>query len=351
LLAITPYVTRRTESFGVSIPEGEYGNEEFRKMRQGFAALAALAGVLSAAAMTFLLLKFRESVAPILIVMSLELIVLFLIYYYYHRKMAEYKRRASWKDQVSTQINVPLTDIKRASKKMASPAWFALYAVVIGTSLAVTLYLYPSLPDMIPKHFDLAGNVDRYAQKSMSAAMFMTGMQVFLAVVFWFVYVITLRARRMIDVEKPTESAEREMVFRAAMSRFAVFAGLLMVAVFSLMNFAVLGLFPVAVMSFATIGASLLIIAWVVVIAFRYGQGGSRIDPGREKGTMMNIRDDDSYWKLGVIYFNREDPSLFVEKRFGVGFTVNLARPLVWGITIALLAVCAAVMVLSFNLK
>ncbi|HAU35446.1 MAG TPA: hypothetical protein DCW76_14390, partial [Lysinibacillus sp.] len=37
--------------------------------------------------------------------------------------------------------------------------------------------------------------------------------------------------------------------------------------------------------------------------------------------------DEDRYWKGGLIYMNRQDPSVFVEKRFGVGWTMNLANP------------------------
>jgi len=41
-------------------------------------------------------------------------------------------------------------------------------------------------------------------------------------------------------------------------------------------------------------------------------------------------RSPDRAWKLGLFYFNPDDPALFVEKRFGVGYTVNFARPGAW---------------------
>ena len=60
--------------------------------------------------------------------------------------------------------------------------------------------------------------------------------------------------------------------------------------------------------------------------------------------------DDDERWKLGVFYFNPEDPSLFLPERFGVGWTMNWARPAVWAIMVGglviTLAFVAAVMVL-----
>jgi uncharacterized membrane protein len=35
----------------------------------------------------------------------------------------------------------------------------------------------------------------------------------------------------------------------------------------------------------------------------------------------------DSCWIFGKLYFNRADPALFVEKRMGLGYTLNLGNP------------------------
>ena len=39
----------------------------------------------------------------------------------------------------------------------------------------------------------------------------------------------------------------------------------------------------------------------------------------------MNKDDDSKHWKLGVFYYNPDDPSESVERRNGVGSTVNFA--------------------------
>jgi len=36
--------------------------------------------------------------------------------------------------------------------------------------------------------------------------------------------------------------------------------------------------------------------------------------------------DDDSHWIGGFLYFNKNDPSIFVEKRFGMGYTLNFGN-------------------------
>ena len=38
-------------------------------------------------------------------------------------------------------------------------------------------------------------------------------------------------------------------------------------------------------------------------------------------------RDDDRYWYGGFFYNNPDDPALFVEKRYGLGWTLNFGHP------------------------
>lgn len=38
----------------------------------------------------------------------------------------------------------------------------------------------------------------------------------------------------------------------------------------------------------------------------------------------------DSCWTFGWLYFNRADPALFVERRMGLGYTLNLGNPWSW---------------------
>src|SRR5699024_9694244 len=68
----------------------------------------------------------------------------------------------------------------------------------------------------------------------------------------------------------------------------------------------------------------------VIVLSIKVGQGGSRVKVQEDMDGDVIERDDDEHWKLGIFYFNPQDPALFVEKRFGVGWTNNFARPLSW---------------------
>jgi uncharacterized membrane protein len=71
----------------------------------------------------------------------------------------------------------------------------------------------------------------------------------------------------------------------------------------------------------------------LVGISIRYGQGGSRL--GGDAPSILNEppigdRTPDDCWKLGFIYYNPSDPAFIVEKRFGIGWTVNFGNRWTW---------------------
>jgi uncharacterized membrane protein len=72
----------------------------------------------------------------------------------------------------------------------------------------------------------------------------------------------------------------------------------------------------------------------VVVVLARLGQGGSRLARAKGSSTSSGVpigdRTLDRYWKLGIFYFNPDDSAIFVEKRFGLGYSLNFARPTTW---------------------
>ncbi|MGH4123531.1 MAG: DUF5808 domain-containing protein [Clostridium sp.] len=73
----------------------------------------------------------------------------------------------------------------------------------------------------------------------------------------------------------------------------------------------------------------IILVAVFVGLSLYTGQGGSRLvlkDKVLAAGRMLD-RNDDKYWKFGIFYTNKDDPTIFIEKRFGVGWTLNLGRP------------------------
>jgi uncharacterized membrane protein len=63
-------------------------------------------------------------------------------------------------------------------------------------------------------------------------------------------------------------------------------------------------------------------------------------------GTIFGDGTRDEHWKMGLFYYNPDDPALLVEKRLGIGYTLNFARPVAW-IVLALVAVIPLALVFA----
>ena len=77
----------------------------------------------------------------------------------------------------------------------------------------------------------------------------------------------------------------------------------------------------------------------------RYGQGGSRLERASVATPLTNGLADNRNWVLGMFYVNRNDPSILVERRFGLGYTPNFGN---WKAVALLVAFLGAIFGLIF---
>jgi uncharacterized membrane protein len=80
----------------------------------------------------------------------------------------------------------------------------------------------------------------------------------------------------------------------------------------------------------AGIGFVLLVAAGVLILLVRFARAGSA--PSASVSAVGDADaaqspDDDSHWKAGLFYVNPDDPAILVPKRLGIGWTINLGRP------------------------
>jgi hypothetical protein len=67
----------------------------------------------------------------------------------------------------------------------------------------------------------------------------------------------------------------------------------------------------------------LTLLAWLLV---RFG----RLQSASTGAGPLGDGTDDRHWKAGLVYYDPDDPTIFIEKRFGIGYTMNMARPATW---------------------
>ena len=78
------------------------------------------------------------------------------------------------------------------------------------------------------------------------------------------------------------------------------------------------------------LGAAVALSSGFVLILIWLGQGGQRgISPDARDGILGDATPD-AGWKGGFVYYNADDPALLVERRMGIGWTLNMANRWSW---------------------
>lgn len=141
------------------------------------------------------------------------------------------------------------------------------------------------------------------------------------------------RATRSIAVSGEAARAEREFKRMALL----VLAGAEYLVAGDVLALVLLGAAPI-VSVLALVGTALVLV--LAATMARVGQGGSRrVAPASDDGAPVGDRTRDEKWKWGLFYVDRDDPTLLIEKRFGIGYTFNFGNPWAWLILALLLLV------------
>lgn len=332
LQTLTPKMTRKEIFLGVRIPAEEANNSELKTIYRGFVKDSLILGIPSVLLFTYLTYRFFNP--SVLILTPFGLIgILFFVYLKSNKKVKKLKEEKGW-GKTKEQVVVVDTKFSREKSKVGtiSPWWFLISVGIILLNILVGFAVYPKLPSRIPTHWDLQGNVNGYMNKSYLTAMLMPITQIIMLGIMFLSFKIIGWSKQEISAKNPEESLKANILFRKTWSIYIVVMVTVMNVFFTIINFYSFGVINIS-MKFIT--ALLLIFTGLtlvsaILISLKVGQGGSRLKLREDKnGEVSKDRDDDIYWKLGnTIYYNPDDPAIFVEKRFGVGWTVNAARPL-----------------------
>jgi uncharacterized membrane protein len=345
-LAFIPYFTRKTECFGIAVPEKEYANPLLKSCRKQYTVINLVIGVIifGGCIVWFALSESTSYFATYAVL--IQIIVAFFVYLRYHRIVRQLKERSEWKNDVSSTISV---DLSSESKEYIPAGWLLLFPAVIIITVVLGFVLYDKIPGSVPIHYDMAGNVNRHAHKSYGLIFFAPLMQLLMAALFTFIFYVVKSRRRRIDPSDEAESRRRGNIFRRSMGIFAIVGGFLMLLSFAFIQLSITEIVSMTASVTVTLVSAALICIFAIVIGVRVGQGGGRVKGSvkvkRDSSGRLNIKDDDSFWKLGMFYFNPDDPSVFVEKRFGVGYTVNFGRPLTYVCIAGLIALIVVITV------
>jgi uncharacterized membrane protein len=350
-IGFMPYLTKKNEIFGVTIPDEAVNDSRIGRYKRNYSASIFLIEGLIAVTCTVCFIFLKAAYAHFILGTSIAVlfIVTGFVFSKYHNKMKNMKANAHWEAGAHGIIAVDTSF--RSTKILVSPLWFFLYFIVIAGTLLGSLYLYDIFPDKIPAQHSFNGEVLSYINKTYYTLIFIPSLQLIIAALMIVVYWSMKTAKANVDASRPEESVIRTRIFRYRWSAYSMFMGLGMLVMFSWLNFSILLVTSLIVKAVVVLLFAFSAIFGAVVLAIFTGQSGSRITLSSSEQKNGTDCDDDRYWKWGMFYYNKNDSSLFIEKRFGIGYTCNFARPASWLLIAGILGiVLTAVIIVPFLL-
>lgn len=336
LLAATPWLMPPTECFTITVPPSAQHDARIVNLKRLYAL--CVAGVSIACALGLArALTTVENGSPteaqlvflsvvITVTTLIPIVASFILMLHARSRVKALKEQEGWTAQTHRSAALIVDDFPGPLPL----AWNLLYIPLVLGMVVFALLSYDRFPDQIPMNADFSGNVNNYVDKSLGSVLFPAMFAAFMGLVFTFTHWMSTISKKPVDPAAPATSALAYGRFARLQSLLMLIGGLTLSATVGITFY----LSALQVLSLEVSAAIITVVAliWVgIVIVFSAltGQAGGRL-AAQLRTTDEVAADDDEHWVLGAFYFNPQDPSLIVPKRFGIGWTINHAHPIAW---------------------
>lgn len=324
--AAYPFMARKDIAFGVRIPLDMYNDDQMKKMRTNYVLVIVVAGLLMIA---YGLRPGLNVNIELPIMIFVQLFFGLAVFYFFHLKVKAIKADANWSTEHKTVVDTSF------SRKVLTikPIWYSLYALLLFVTGLVPFLKYDELPEQLVMQTNTLGEATQMLPK-FQAITSLLGIQLFTMLMMIMVQYIIKKAKQDTDANQVDQSIANQVQFRQTISNLMFGLGLVVGGIFFFTMLLTIGMIPnVQMFTVLTVIVTLAYAAVIVFVSLKMGQDGSRIS---ESSSDVITKDDDDSWKMGMFYYNSDDPSIFIGKRVGVGWTVNHARWQAWALYLAI---------------
>lgn len=317
--------------YGIRLPE-EYKNLEAinyikkRYRKRYLVTMTILCSIL------FSIIYIYDKAFLLFLGVIIFLVTNYTIYYFSWKEMKGLKRKFDFNscgnNILVVDMNIKKKDIK--TNEPLSVKYYWGYGIIILMTLLFTVVFYKDLPHTFPTHFNGKGMADSFAVKGTLkgylGVLSLPLTQIGMTIMFIFLHRYTISSKKIINSGTAKGTLEQQNKFRRYAAVFLYVMGLDTIIMFFAMQIAILkGLeMKLIVGVFGTITTLIGIIG--VAILIYIGQGGKNIKV-KDEGEII-YRDDDRFYKIGLFYYNKQDPAIMIQKRVGIGYDLNYGNPI-----------------------
>ncbi len=339
LISIIPYLTEKSIIFGVRIPMDKINSDIIKKMKKTYVSITLILTIILTV-ITYLLSPYLFVIAFMPLFMVL---IEFMVYLPEHYSLERVKRREHWEFKANS-----VTGIFNFNNEKKFPWFFAIPGILVIISIFVTGALdYKSIPERFATHYNANGVANAYSTKSIESVFILGFISIIITIMM--VLIAYAIARTPLKADNASSyGSERATMFRERMVYLTL---LTPVFINSSLLTGSLGRWGIIKENILLILIPVfLLLIFVIIISIKTGQMGSNIKMNGELAgnNISDNKNDDSLWKAGVIYYNKNDSRIMVPKRFGVGYTVNFGNTAGKLILILPIAAVIIIVVVSF---
>ncbi|RDY24626.1 hypothetical protein CHF27_000040 [Romboutsia maritimum] len=321
------FFTGKKQFYGVSIKKDYIDIKEFKNLDKRFKSLNTLGFIIIILSSLILIYKFEKvafaSSFPILMYITYN----FFIYVNTHNKVKLLKHKLLSTEtkvdfEISTKSVVDVTFLNERNtilKKFKFIYLIPNFILFIFCLFAMTKY--NNISNSIPIHWSLFGIADNFIEKSISNVSLIIGSLFLINIVISVLGFNSIKSRIKIDTENITESRLESLKY---LNKIGFTFLVLLISIFIMsVNIIASIIFNLNLNTIVSILSTLLMFIssiYLIIIFIK--------SPNLKSTSSFSPDDDEKYWIWGSIYNNPNDPSFMVQKKFGIGWTINLATSL-----------------------
>lgn len=339
IFLISFFVNRTSNSgifFGVRFPMEYQEEKELKDIEKSYRIVISIIFFimfLGVNSLFFNLDNYSENTLGIImsIIIIGSLVISSLVYIPYYKKVKYLKKDRNW-TYTKRNVVVVETTLRKPKKnekiKPIDSKWFLLLFIFPLINILITMYKYDALPEVMEIPYTSFGEFKKETLRGHFIVYQFPIVQIFLTALLYGINKVIINSKVDLNSGSIEKAIIRKKKFKKIGSILMMVMVLQMLIMFSLIQASILFNFDPMIINYVFMVIFMITMIIFIIVFIKVGQGGRNIETKDEKDELY--KDDDDKWILGSIYYNKNDPAWMVEKRLGVGWTVNFAHPKSW---------------------
>ncbi|WP_312097783.1 DUF5808 domain-containing protein [Niallia sp.] len=332
LQAAIPFLIRKTIAFGITVPDAQIKHPQILTYKKRYSLLVLVPSIISMIAYCIWQAASNPQADQVAIIGTFLLFVILIwsisLYFYFHGKMLGLKGKNKWEEKLK-EVNVTELGIRQKDEMLP---WYVFVIPMIITVgfLLFTATQYDVLPTEIPVHWGADGKADRFTAKTPISAVSMLLILLTMQFMFLVINIATKKSGIKMIANNKQASKHRQLKYRKYSSWFTLLMSITVTVLFIILQLTTLynNIFSDYMLFIIPLLIMVMILISTIAFTIKVERLNRELDGKEQETQEISTFDADSHWKGGLFYFNKNDPSIFVEKRFGIGWTMNFANPI-----------------------